>query len=164
MKRLLMIASLAGLLASTTGCLHHHAQGGCHSCAAANAGCQSGHCGGGCGHGGGLLSRLRPGAHVSGVALGCRPAPLRWQQGGLDYSTGLATGVLGHDMTGRGPMGPAAMGYGGMGYGGMGHGAAAVMQGQPVNPGPPSGTVAYPYYTVRGPRDFLLDNPPSIGR
>ena len=24
--------------------------------------------------------------------------------------------------------------------------------------------VAYPYYTIRGPRDFLLDNPPSIGR
>ena len=30
-------------------------------------------------------------------------------------------------------------------------------------PGPPGGTVAYPYYTLRGPRDFLLDNPPSIG-
>jgi len=24
--------------------------------------------------------------------------------------------------------------------------------------------VAYPYYTLRGPRDFLVDNPPSIGR
>ena len=23
---------------------------------------------------------------------------------------------------------------------------------------------AYPYYTTRGPRDFLRDNPPSIGR
>jgi len=31
-------------------------------------------------------------------------------------------------------------------------------------PGPPTGQVAYPYYTVRGPRDFLMDNPPSIGR
>ena len=31
------------------------------------------------------------------------------------------------------------------------------------NPGPPTGGVAYPYYTVRGPRDFLADNPPSIG-
>jgi hypothetical protein len=28
---------------------------------------------------------------------------------------------------------------------------------------PPSATYAYPYYTVRGPRDFLLDNPPTIG-
>lgn len=31
-------------------------------------------------------------------------------------------------------------------------------------PGPPTPTYAYPYYTLRGPRDFLLDNPPSIGR
>ena len=30
--------------------------------------------------------------------------------------------------------------------------------------GPPSAQVAYPYYTIRGPRDFLMDNPPSIGR
>ena len=28
---------------------------------------------------------------------------------------------------------------------------------------PPSASVAYPYYTTRAPRDFLLDNPPSIG-
>lgn len=31
------------------------------------------------------------------------------------------------------------------------------------NPGPPVGQVAYPYYTVRGPRDFLQGNPPPIG-
>jgi hypothetical protein len=29
--------------------------------------------------------------------------------------------------------------------------------------GPPAGAVTYPYYTVRGPRDFLMKNPPSIG-
>lgn len=29
--------------------------------------------------------------------------------------------------------------------------------------GPPTATYAYPYYTIRGPRDFLLNNPPSIG-
>ena len=28
---------------------------------------------------------------------------------------------------------------------------------------PPSPQVAYPYYTTRAPRDFLLDQPPSIG-
>ncbi len=32
-----------------------------------------------------------------------------------------------------------------------------------AQPGPPTGTVAYPYYTTRGPRDFLAKNPPSIG-
>jgi len=30
-------------------------------------------------------------------------------------------------------------------------------------PGPPSAATAYPYYTVRGPRDFLQNDPPSIG-
>lgn len=29
--------------------------------------------------------------------------------------------------------------------------------------GGPQGAVAYPYYTNRGPRDFLAKNPPSIG-
>jgi hypothetical protein len=29
--------------------------------------------------------------------------------------------------------------------------------------GPPTGGVAYPYYATRGPRDFLVNNPPSIG-
>jgi hypothetical protein len=28
---------------------------------------------------------------------------------------------------------------------------------------PQTGQVAYPYYTNRGPRDFLMSNPPSIG-
>ena len=29
--------------------------------------------------------------------------------------------------------------------------------------GPDVGAVTYPYYTTRGPRDFLMKNPPSIG-
>ena len=29
--------------------------------------------------------------------------------------------------------------------------------------GPPTGAVAYPYYTTRGPRDFLAKCPPSVG-
>lgn len=28
---------------------------------------------------------------------------------------------------------------------------------------PPTGAVTYPYYTLRGPRDFLDRNPPSVG-
>ncbi len=31
------------------------------------------------------------------------------------------------------------------------------------NQGPPSGQVAYPYYTTRGPRDFFCNEPASIG-
>jgi hypothetical protein len=34
---------------------------------------------------------------------------------------------------------------------------------RPFVSGPPVGTVVYPYYTVRGPRDFLLSNPPPLG-
>ncbi len=30
--------------------------------------------------------------------------------------------------------------------------------------GAPVGTYAYPYYTTRAPRDFLMKNPPTIGR
>jgi hypothetical protein len=30
--------------------------------------------------------------------------------------------------------------------------------------GPPTGTATYPYYTTRGPRDFLQKNPPGLGR
>jgi hypothetical protein len=29
--------------------------------------------------------------------------------------------------------------------------------------GPPTGQVTYPYYTTRGPRDYLARNPKSIG-
>jgi hypothetical protein len=29
--------------------------------------------------------------------------------------------------------------------------------------GGPAGQYAYPYYTLRGPRDYLIDDPPSIG-
>lgn len=28
---------------------------------------------------------------------------------------------------------------------------------------PSTAQVAYPYYTTRGPRDFLMNNPPTIG-
>jgi hypothetical protein len=34
---------------------------------------------------------------------------------------------------------------------------------QMADPGPATGAVAYPYYNLRGPRDFLDRNPQSIG-
>ncbi len=57
----------------------------------------------------------------------------------------------------------------GCGGGGMGPGSYAARPprnsaGQPAfDDGSPSGQVAYPYYTNRGPRDFLARNPQSIG-
>jgi hypothetical protein len=57
-------------------------------------------------------------------------------------------------------------GHGGYGVAGF-HGAAhqQLYTDQPyAGPnGPPTGQYAYPYYTTRGPRDFLQNNPPSIG-
>lgn len=47
----------------------------------------------------------------------------------------------------------------GMGYRYGGHGVQ-----DPGPAGPQTAAVGYPYYTLRGPRDFLVDNPPSIGR
>ena len=36
-------------------------------------------------------------------------------------------------------------------------------QQQPFAPGPPTAAVTYPYYTVRGPRDFLAAEPRPVG-
>lgn len=49
-------------------------------------------------------------------------------------------------------------------HGGGGCAACGEAQAMPMQPPPQSpGAVAYPYYTNRGPRDFLQANPPSIG-
>ena len=74
----------------------------------------------------------------AGSGRQCRPGPLGWQQGGLDYSSHLDPGCLGHK-------------------------AGQAVASQPFQAGAPTAQVAYPYYTHRGPRDFLMDNPPSIG-
>ncbi len=53
----------------------------------------------------------------------------------------------------------ANAGLGGlMGCGSCGHGCA-----QAYAPGPPTAAITYPYYTVRGPRDFLAQSPRSVG-
>jgi hypothetical protein len=69
--------------------------------------------------------------------LGCRPCQLGWQRGGTDYQR-----FLGHN--------------------GMYRNAGPAGAGGPS--GPAVAQVAYPYYTTRGPRDFLVDNPPTIGQ
>jgi hypothetical protein len=145
MNRLLWIASVAFILAGSTGCLHHNLRGGCASGKCSTGSCSScSSCSSGK-HGGGLLGKLGGGScktcGVHAGRTGCAPGPIGWQQGGMNYSSHLAPGCLA-----------------------PGHNAAQQLQSQPFNAGPPTGTVAYPYYTHRGPRDFLLDNPPSIGR
>ena len=51
-----------------------------------------------------------------------------------------------------------AEGMAGGTYSGRGRGIPADVMGTGATP-----TVNYPYYTLRGPRDFLAENPPSIG-
>ena len=181
MNRWLLIGSLAGMMFAFSGCCSTGSNGGCSSgggvgifgsSAACGPGCSNGKCGGGGILGGGALARaggalggcnggcngscggacgLRGvGSRAAGLVglngggacngrVGCRAGALGWQSGGLDYSSHLQPGLLGHN-------------------------AAQSLNARPVNPGPPTGQVAYPYYTVRGPRDFLVDNPPTIGR
>ena len=70
--------------------------------------------------------------------IGCRPCPIGWQRGGTDYGNHLRGGHF------------------------AGHQAYAADN--QVGSGTPAPAAAYPYYTVRGPRDFFANNPPSIGR
>ena len=78
---------------------------------------------------------LHRGCRSCGGAFGCRPCSIGWQRGGTDYNRYLSQSSH-HQLSGTG--GPAS--------------------------GVQSAQVGYPYYTHRGPRDFLVNNPPSIGR
>ena len=59
----------------------------------------------------------------------------------------------------RAPIGPGMRPWGP----GMPHGGLGMPQGAMVNPGPPTAAITYPYYTVRGPRDFFQKYPTPIG-
>lgn len=54
-------------------------------------------------------------------------------------------------------------GVGGLLAGGLCAGCAKNAGAVDQGGGPAMPQYAYPYYTVRGPRDFLVNNPPSIG-
>jgi hypothetical protein len=88
--------------------------------------------------------------HCAGP-LGCRPCNMGWQRGGTDYQR-----FFGNNH------------HAGCGQAGCMGGHHALAHSQPSGAGPATGgpmaQVAYPYYTTRGPRDFFLDNPPTIGR
>ncbi|MGL4514669.1 MAG: hypothetical protein ACRCT8_16390 [Lacipirellulaceae bacterium] len=125
-------------------------------------------------------SQMAP--RASGLEGRCMRGPgffdkMGWTQVGC----GDAVGCHGYGCE-DGSCGPGGCGPGGCGaLGGGGYGACGAGQNCVNNavgavldcnqcdsnynfaPGPPTGQVAYPYYTVRGPRDFLMCNPPSIG-
>jgi hypothetical protein len=135
--RACILAVAALLVAACTGCHGINlAKGHCDAC----GGCPGGHCAGGhCagGHcGGGHFGHGHGGAHHGGYG-----------QGGYGHG--------GYAHHGHGPHGTP----------GFPHHHGHHRDREYVGPqGPQTAQVAYPYYTIRGPRDFLLDNPPSIGR
>jgi hypothetical protein len=76
-----------------------------------------------------------------------------------------------HGLFDRGFLGQGCKTCGRHGGGAGGHGSCNECgaggyhgYGQAGPAGPPTAHVAYPYYTTRGPRDFLINNPPTIGR
>ncbi len=137
-----------------------------------NCGCNDG-CGGGCGCGScdclkcnncGCCGDGYPAGPYDCSACG---SPY-WGNAGYRHPMGYVTGNECHCDTGCRPPGPH--------FAPCGNGYCCSCCGQPApgccnsgdqnynfNPGPPVAQTAYPYYTLRGPRDFLLDNPPSIG-
>lgn len=100
----------------------------------------AGGCGaaGGCG-GAGLLGGGGCGGGCGGAAAGLVGAPAQALVGGLDH---VKRTVANMPQT-------------------LQNGCANGTQGEFM--GPTSGMVQYPYYTTRGPRDFFMANPPSIG-
>jgi hypothetical protein len=138
------------------GCLEDGCQGGC--CAGGNCGLFDRYCGHNCGPGYG------PGPYD------CSPCNSpNWGCNGYRHPHGF---VGGHECQCENCQRTAPI-YAGV----CGNGYCCCVCGQPgpacccnsgdhnynFTPGPPVAQTAYPYYTVRGPRDFLLDNPPPLG-
>jgi hypothetical protein len=156
------IAFLALLSCFSVGCQHNLVSNGCTSCGTCEQGCSScgtgcNSCGGGCNScgnsgllsGGGrraLDSRMHGGGQ--GMGLGSR---LHGDGDGMGMGHGMHGDGQGLGIRSGAPQHVARMPH---------FGAEQETMGPP---GPPTGAYAYPYYTVRAPRDFLLNNPPSIG-
>lgn len=154
MNRWLGVFSVILLAVTSTGCLRHHTRNDCGQCSNANA-CNNGQCGGSsgscgdCNGGGkvGLINRIRGvkggcqnGCQGDCQGGSCQAGPLGWQRGGLNYGSRLGNALPGNSAAGQ------------------------QLNNTPFTAGPPTGQVAYPYYSVRGPRDFFVNDPPTIGR
>ncbi len=107
-------------------------------------------------------------ASMTLLSIGCHHNTCRngGRNGGCQHCGN--TGHAGHSGIGHSGIGHSGIGHSGIGHSGMPTHVARLphgtMQQQMQGPGgPPSPTVAYPYYTTRAPRDFLMANPPGIG-
>lgn len=152
MRHLLLACLLVTAVVSLAGCAGPLSKRGCTGC---DTGCPScstcgdGSCGS-CANGacvqyvrGPMLANKRMyGRTAVNSAEGMCPCPM----------------CKGH---GRGCLHCGGRGFGPCGLYGHHHDLAYRKEAPPH--GPQSAHVGYPYYTTRGPRDFLVDNPPSIG-
>ena len=146
----LLLVALA--LSLTTGCATRRQNcpscGHCQGCSESGPACDSGACSTGCAGGscGGTASHWSP----DGFGKGSHGATGDDSLGGNGWQGAPLEGTptLNRQLAGRGMQRDAHV---------------ARMQRQPSATGPASPAVAYPYYTTRAPRDFLMDNPPSIG-
>ncbi|HUG70205.1 MAG TPA: hypothetical protein VMM76_20820 [Pirellulaceae bacterium] len=137
--RFALFGLAAAVMLAAAGCDHRNlAKNSCSSCQSDSGGC-AGHEG----HGGHGYAGYAHGGHGNGG----------------HGNGGHAHGGHGSGSGGGGPIGnylgtpgPTPVGYLPQGY---------MMDAGPS--GPPTATYGYPYYTTRAPRDFLMDNPPSIG-
>ncbi len=176
MRSMLFSTALIFAAMTTTGCVSLSVDKGCSTDGAVECSdCSD------CGSGrriGGLLGRLRGEGACSTcsdgtVADGSSGNAMAMPGGGIGSRLG---GGIGSRLGGGAGIG------GGMLAGGFGKcNSCGLMGGRcgcggnsaPYTPhpyegagqgGPQMGTYAYPYYTTRAPRDFLMANPPSIGR
>ena len=119
---------------------------GTNGCDFSGGGCKSGSCGGLVGILSGLRGKLGGGClrGACGDPTNC-VTPKTLTGDGSDVRGGLTGPLAGH-------------------FGQHHRGPQSHMGGMPgPADGPPSPTVTYPYYTSRGPRDYFLSNPASIG-
>lgn len=129
----------------------HDMVNGCVSCV---ADCHNGLCGDACGYGPCESGQCGSGQCGSGQ-YGYGPQPMQCSCGNLGHCTGCQHN-RGLAARARALAQRAASGT-------MQPGMCMTDAAYNFNPGPPTGQTAYPYYTTRGPRDFFLNNPPSIG-
>ena len=115
-----------------------------------------------------LLNADGPYANAAGQAGGCRDCETGDCQ---DCETGCPDGRCGvggcRDCAQGACHAPHTGRYGGLAKHHLSGEEKAMLQasnyGAVTPAGPPTGAVAYPYYTTRGPRDFLAKCPPSVG-
>ena len=163
MKRAIFAFLAVTVVASGSGCccLDRLFCWGCNGCAYGNAGpCGSGGCGA-CGYGGSGC-----GCADCGCAGGSVAGASGYAQNGGDGGGPMVAQRGGRAMNGNGYYNQGPMMADG-GHPAQGH--PFVKQRRDSDDtyefaaGPPTGATTYPYYTNRGPRDYLARNPRSIG-